>query len=294
MRRWRRYSSQIGRRFYHVSLHTLSAMSIFLTIVGFNTLAQADELRLFVLDVGEGQAVLLQHGHRGILIDTGHAGQAPRVLQALAENGVRQLDQLILTHLHPDHASGYFRLREAYPTTPVLDPQLLLPPAVSPDMVRWVNEGLSTDPLRRRLGAGDTLPWGDVRIEVLWPATFVSANLNHHSLVLQIHHGERSALLMGDADKEVERLLLRREQPLNADVLIVGHHGAADASSTAFLAAVRPAYSVISVNHNNLRGYPDGETLRRLVVASGSVLRTDKHGDICLRLPATEPVTPCK
>jgi competence protein ComEC len=266
----------------------------FLALASFSTLAQAQELRLIVLDVGEGQAVLLQHGNRGILIDTGHAGQAPRVLRALTKNGVQALDQLILTHLHPDHASGYFRLREAYPATPVLDTQLPLPPDVSPDMVRWVNEGLSADPLRRRLTAGDTLPWGDVRIEVLWPTTFVSTNLNHHSLVLHIHHGNRSALLMGDAGKVVEHKLLRRGKALAADILIVGHHGASDASSAAFLTAVQPAYSVISVNHGNLRGYPGSDTLRHLAMTSETVLRTDERGDICLRLPTTEAVTPCK
>ncbi len=262
-------------------------------LISFSALAPAQELRLIALDVGEGQAILLQHGEHGILIDTGHAGQAPRVLQALTENGIQSLDLLILTHLHPDHASGYFRLREAYPATPVLDAQQPLPPNIAPDMVRWVNESLSTDPLRRRLSAGDTLPWGDVRIEVLWPATFVNTNLNRHSLVLHIHHGKRSVLLMGDADKEVEQQLLRQKEALVADVLIVGHHGAADASDTAFLAAVQPTYSVISVNHDNLRGYPASDTLRRLVAAGGQILRTDERGDICLRLPTTEPVTHC-
>jgi len=243
-----------------------------IALISFSTLAPAQELRLIALDVGEGQAILLQHGERGILIDTGHAGQAPRVLQALTDNGVRSLDLLILTHLHPDHASGYFRLREAYPATPVLDAQQPLPPNIAPDMVRWINESLSTDPLRRRLSAGDTLPWGDVRIEVLWPATFVNTNLNRHSLVLHIHHGKRSVLLMGDADKEVEQQLLRKKETL---------------------AAVQPTYSVISVNHDNLRGYPDSDTLRRLVAAGGQILRTDERGDICLRLPTTGLVTHC-
>ncbi len=268
-------------------------LTLAITLISFSTLTLAQELRLIALNVGEGQAILLQHGDRGILIDTGHAGQAPRVLQALTKNGIRSLDLLILTHLHPDHASGYFRLREAYPATPVLDAQQPLPSNVAPDMVRWVNESLSTDPLRRRLSAGDTLPWGDVRIEVLWPATFVNTNLNRHSLVLHIHHGKRSVLLMGDADKEVEQQLLHQKEALAADVLIVGHHGAADASDTAFLAAVQPTYSVISVNPNNLRGYPSSDTLRRLAAAGGQILRTDERGDICLRLPTTGPVTHC-
>jgi len=160
-------------------------------------------------------------------------------------------------------------------------------------MVRWVNESLSADPLRRRLTAGDTLFWKEVRIEVLWPTVFVDNNLNRHSLVLHIHYGDRSVLLMGDATKEVEHVLLRQKKNLAADVLIVGHHGAADASDTSFLAAVQPDYSVISVNHRNLRGYPDQGTLRRLAIASKEVLRTDEQGDICFRLPIKKPVTPC-
>jgi len=121
----------------------------------------------------------------------------------------------------------------------------------------------------------------------------MNTNLNRHSLVLHIHHGKRGVLLMGDADKEVEQQLLRQKEALAADVLIVGHHGAADASDTAFLAAVQPTYSVISVNHDNLRGYPASDTLRRLVAAGGQILRTDERGDICLRLPTTGPVTHC-
>ncbi len=264
-----------------------------LTLACFATSAGAETLRLQVLDVGEGQAVLFQHGERGILIDTGHAGQAPRVLRTITDSGIRHLDMLILSHLHPDHASGYFRLREAWPDTPVLDTQHPLPTDISPDMVRWVNEALSTDPLRRRLSAGDTLPWGDVRIEVLWPADFTSDNLNRHSLVLHIHHGERSVLLMGDAGKEVERALLQQGKKPTADVLVVGHHGASDAGDATFLAAVQPRWHIISVNRNNLRGYPHADTLQRLRAAGGRILRTDEDGNICLHLPRTGIVTPC-
>ena len=254
----------------------------------------AEELRLHLLDVGEGQAVLLQHGARGVLVDTGHAGQAPRVLRAIEAAGVRRLDMLILSHLHPDHASGYFRLREAWPQTPVFDSGHPLPRDVSPDMVRWVNEALAADPLRRRLRAGDVLPWGDARIEVLWPAGFGGNDLNRHSLVLRLRHGRRRALLMGDAGKVVERALQERGEELAADVLVIGHHAAGDAGGAAFLAAVRPAFGLVSVNRDNLRGYPHPDTLRRLRAASGQVLRSDEDGDICLRLPRSAPVTPCE
>ncbi len=268
-------------------------LTTFLLAAALAVGAKAAELRLRVLDVGEGQSVLLEHGKRGILIDTGHAGQASKVLRAIEDSGIEQLDMIILSHLHPDHASGYFRLREAWPRTPVLDAHHPLPVDVRPDMVRWVNEALANDPLRHRLGAGDSLPWGDARIEVLWPSVFESNNLNRHSLVLRLRHGKHRALLMGDAGKIVERALLHKGEDLAADILLVGHHGASDAGDAGFLSAVQPAYSIVSVNRDNIRGYPHDETLQRLRDTGSRLLRTDKDGDICLSMPVQATIAFC-
>lgn len=108
--------------------------------------AGAIPFRLIVLDVGEGQSILLQRGRHGVLIDTGHAGKARYVLQQLQTYGVSQLDYLVLTHLHPDHASGYFRIREAFPNTPVLVHNYSFTNEKVPDMSRWVAEALASDP----------------------------------------------------------------------------------------------------------------------------------------------------
>lgn len=264
-----------------------------LLILGLAGGARAETLRLHLLDVGEGQAVLLQHGDRGLLVDTGHAGMAVRVLGAIERFGIRLLDGIILTHLHPDHASGYFRLREAFPQTPVYDNGHPLPPRISPDMTRWVYETLGRDPLRRSLQAGKTLPWGDALLQVLWPAVYRDDNLNRHSLVLRLIHGQSRALLMGDADQTVERQLLKNGKALKAQVLVVGHHGASDAVDAEFLNRVQPDWSLISVNRDNPRGYPDGGTIERLRGNGSQVLRSDERGNICLKLPLNGRVESC-
>jgi competence protein ComEC len=197
---------------------------------------------------------------------------------------VRKLERLILTHLHPDHASGYFRIREAFPETPVFYNGLPVRRDVAPDMVRWVNEALAADPRSERLAAGDHMQWHDSVIDVLWPSEFRGSNLNRHSLVLSIHYGETSVLVMGDTDAEVEDALLARDAIRPADILIAGHHGSADTSTAAFLAAVRASHAVISVDHDNIRGYPAATTLARLRKYSGEVLRTDTDGEICFEL----------
>src|SRR5690625_2696074 len=77
--------------------------------------------RLIVLDVGEGQAVLLTHGHHGLLVDSGRTGMGRRILERLRHYGIRALDTVVYTHLHPDHAGSWFRIHEAFPKVRVIE-----------------------------------------------------------------------------------------------------------------------------------------------------------------------------
>ena len=245
----------------------------------------AAQPRLVMLDVGEGQAILLQQGHRGLLVDVGHPGMGQRVLERLVALGVKRLDYMILTHLHPDHAGGYFRLREAFPQTPVLYSGHPLPANVRPDLVRWVNDALAEDPHRQLLRAGGRFQWQEMTIEALWPEAFSGNNLNRHSLVLLLRHAGLKLLIMGDADKTAEQMLLDQGKlPADIDVLVAGHHGAADATSVSFVDRVRPGLVLISVNAGNIRGYPGEEVLQRLEKVGARVLRTDRDGELRLDL----------
>jgi competence protein ComEC len=259
----------------------LSLICLFLTGV-----LEAEEARLVALDVGEGQAILIQSGEHGILMDTGHVGKARLVLDRLADLGVHQLDYLILSHLHPDHASGYFRLREAWPATPVLYNGQPLPAMVQPDITRWVNDALLTDPLSRVIRVGEIIHWRGMRLEVLWPDGFETQNLNRHSLVIRLDYQGYTALIMGDADNHVEQMLLNQHSklPSSVDVLVLGHHGARDAGSEPFLRRLNPGLAIISVNANNLRGYPDAAVLQRLADLGISLRRTDRDGEIRIEL----------
>ena len=242
--------------------------------------------RLVVLDVGEGQAVLLQQGGRGVLFDTGHPGRVRNLLDRLRDLGVSHLDHVILTHLHPDHAGGYFRLREAFPRTPVYWNGQPLPKDVRPDMVRWVDEALRSDGRSQVLRAGGSIGWEGWQIRVLWPGAFSSGDLNRHSLVLLIERDRTRILIMGDAEAGAERALLNRGRlPQGVDVLVVGHHGAADATTEDFLRQVQPARAVISVNAGNIRGYPSAGVIQRLAALGIPLQRTDQEGDVVIEFP---------
>lgn len=261
---------------------------LLLTVAGCSA---GDSLRLVVLDVGEGQAVLLQRGPRAILVDAGHPGMGGRILARLRHYGVRTVDELYLTHLHPDHGGGYFRLREAFPAMAVLESGHRPGWKALPDTSRWLAQALDRDPLRRTVNAGFRRHWRGVELTVLWPEAPQGANLNAMSLVLQLRYGRARALIMGDAGAEAETALLDSGRlPGKVAVLVVGHHGAADASSGAFLSRVRPAAAVISVDAGNARGYPDPSVLRRLQRWAGEVPRTNRLGDVCFLLDSANPL----
>lgn len=239
---------------------------------------------VIVLDVNEGQSVLLKHKNEGIIIDTGHAGQSKALLKKFRQYGINNIKSIILTHLHPDHAGGYFRLQEAFPLATIYSNCHPLPRTIQPDTTRWINEALQTDQNHHCLKAGDSLSFYDAKLTTLWPYSFNNTNLNQHSLVINITTGKHNILLMGDAGFKAEQKLLSENLlPSNISTLIVGHHGANDATSQRFLRSLKPDTAVISVNKDNIRGYPSDNTINRLKDMKVNIFRTDLEGDIVIQ-----------
>lgn len=243
-----------------------------------------NQSRLIALDVKEGQAILLQHKHRGLLIDTGHAGQAENLLQKLKQYGVSELDAVIFTHLHPDHASGYFRIKEAFPSSRFYSNCQPIQVNRAPDISRWVAEDLQSNSAHQCLNATDNLSFADTELDILWPDIIKGDNLNYNSLVIHIKMNQQDFILMGDVNQEVETQLLNAGRlPDNIEALVVGHHGWHDATGDALLKQLKPTQAIISINENNARGYPHESVLQRLQQYGASIKRTDQQGDILLK-----------
>jgi competence protein ComEC len=152
-------------------------------------------------------------------------------------------------------------------------------------MVRWVDAALNRDPHAVVVGAGDSIRWSGPSLAVLWPDGPDGRGLNRHSLVLQVNPGGATALIMGDAGAAVERRLLERGAlPTAVDVLVAGHHGSKATASSAFLDRVAPRFVLVSVNRDNIRGYPAATAISRLESAAARLWRSDHDGERCLRL----------
>lgn len=241
-------------------------------------------LHVFFLDVGQGDAILIQTPHgQQILVDGGP--EPSRLLAALGQRMPfwdRVLDLVVLTHPDSDHLAGLIPVLERYQVEAVLCGEW---PATSALVAQWHSLLASKEIKRLPAQPGTQITWDEAtRLQVLYPPPVwlppTAADDNNHSLVLRLTHGEVAFLLTGDIEAAAEAYLLSDGQLASAWVLKVSHHGAAESTSAAFLRQVQPRLAVISVGADNQHGHPAAETLQRLHEAGAQVLRTDHQGTI--------------
>ena len=243
-------------------------------------LTLASDFKIFFLNVGEGEAIYIETPNtQKVLIDSGNLISGYKVVNFLKRKGIEEIDFLIITHPHLDHMGGIFHVLQHIKVKRCYDNGQPLPK--NNDIYRWYNDLFRKDNYKP-LKAGEKIILGNVIINVLSPEKFTS-DWNANSLVLKINYGETSFLLMGDANIKVEKMLLEKNINLKADVLKVGHHGAKDASSERFIEAVSPQYAVISIDENNIRGYPAVSVIKRFQNKGIKLFFTYRDGDIIFK-----------
>jgi competence protein ComEC len=255
-------------------------------------------VRVDVLDVGQGDAILVEGDHGGRLLVDGGPDPA-RLLVALDERlpaWDRRIDVVVLTHPHEDHVGGLPLLLTRYRVGRVYEPGMIGP---GPSYAAWQRElggeaSLAAVPPRGTLQTGDRLGIDDVHLQVLWPdpgrvpehpANGGSAINNVSIVMLGTFAGQRF-LLTGDMEEDVDPILIQRGLP-HVDLLKVAHHGSRTASTEPFLEAVRPRVAVVSVGAGNPYGHPAPATLDRLTQTAGRTYRTDRDGTVEVRFDGT-------
>jgi competence protein ComEC len=233
-------------------------------------------LRISFLDVGQGDATLIQDRGAAVLVDTGPPGA--HVVARLRHAGVRRLDALVVTHAQLDHDGGAPSVLAALPVGMILDGR---------DGVRTpVGEEMASIAARRHVrlitpAVGQALRTGRLAVRILWPrreprALHVGADPNDRAIVSLVRDGGVSVLLAADVESDV---LAGLDLPA-VDVMKVSHHGSADAGLPALLARLRPSIAVISVGAGNPYGHPAATTVRALSRAVPHVYRTDRDGSV--------------
>lgn len=250
-------------------------ISLFLSMTASWLEPRTDNCRITVLDVGQGQCILLQSDDRTYVVDCGGSydtDAANAAAETLLSQGIRRIDGLILTHYDRDHAGGAAYLLQRVPADGIFGPQFRS----------------DIDDVHPLLAAGSvsnvfeetTISFGDTEI-ALYPSDIPDSD-NEGSLAVLFRSGNCDILITGDRSGFGERLLMKQTQLPDLDILVAGHHGSGDATCEELLAVTTPEIVVISVGENSY-GHPDEETLHRLEQFGCRIYRTDLDGSIIFR-----------
>ena len=238
-----------------------------------------DEYRVEVLDVGQGQCVILQAEGHTFLVDCGGSYDeqtADLAAETLLGQGIRSIDGLIISHYDRDHcgAAEYLaqRIEIGHAYLPVVQKETALSSRVieglSRSEIHWLTEDV-------------TLSLGESRLTLFVPQ--MGKTDNESSVAVLFQRGKYDTLILGDLPISGELALMERTALPDLEVLVVGHHGSRSSTAQALLAQTAPDAAMISVGRHNFYGHPAAEVLRRLEQAGCTVFRTDRMGSILYR-----------
>ena len=243
---------------------------------GNTGIAQAGTLTVTWLDVGQGDAAVIQCGGQSMLIDGGKPEKSSYIYAWLQQHGLSYLDVIVATHVDADHIGGLSGALNYASVGTAYCPETTGTTETFQSFVKYLAQRGKQITVPT---AGETFALGGAQIQILGPL-HRAEDSNDNSIVLKVSFGATSFLFTGDAERAEEQDLLNSGVNLQSTVLKVGHHGSDTSTSYPFLRAVAPQYAVISVGAGNSYGHPTEAVLSRLRDAGVTTFRTDMQGEI--------------
>lgn len=260
-----------------------AAVALCLTLFAAKFYYSSGAGTISVIDVGQGQSISVCSGEDTLVIDCGNIYSADNAGQItggyLLGCGRNDVDLLVLTHLHADHADGVLRLMEMIPVRRILMP-------TDPEDADGLLEPILESAARHGteilyVSQDETYKIGGIRAELYAPGE--AGDANERCVTAKISLGDYDMLVTGDIDKAAERELIQKHDIHNIELLIAGHHGSRYACSGELLGTIGADTAVISVGYNTF-GHPTYETLERLDAYGYTIYRTDLNGTVEIRI----------
>lgn len=249
--------------------------------------AEARDFSVNVIDVGQGDSILVMAGGKSLLIDAGEAEFSDNVIRFIKGQGIERLDYVIATHPHSDHIGGMADVIKTFGADKIIVPKL--PDSMVPTTrtyEKFLNAVRDSGGKLTAAKAGNTYELGEangnkVTITILSPVgKAVYDDLNNYSVSARIDCGSVSWLFTGDLSEAGEKDLIKSGADIDVTAYKVAHHGSSGASTAKFLEKVSPRLCVISCGKGNSYGHPTQAALDRIKVWTDSIYRTDELGTV--------------
>ena len=239
-----------------------------------STIPQDNNLRVYCLDVGQGDSILITNNNKTMLIDASTNEMGSRVVKYLNDLGIKKIDYLVGTHPHEDHIGGLDNVIKSFDIGTIYMPNVVATTKTFEEVI----DAISAKKLKvTSPKTGDKFTVGNAECEVM-SIRNDKDDYNNCSIVIKMDFNNVSYLFTGDAEESVES---SRKWP-HIDVLKVGHHGSNTSSSKNFLEQIKPEVALISVGQGNTYGHPTQATLKRLSNIGAKIYRKDEKGTILL------------
>lgn len=232
----------------------------------------SDQMRIALIDVGQGLAMVIESEDYVLVYDTGpryrtgFTAAAATLIPYLNTRGIQHIDTLMISHADNDHIGGYQAVADQFSIGEV------------------VTSRVDKLPGARACVAGQTWQKGLSTFSIISPDINTPKGSNNHSCVLRIEHQAVSALITGDIEKQVEHYLVNTEHVLDADIMLVPHQGSKTSSTSAFIDAVSPKLVLFAAGYRNHYGHPHKSVVQRYQMRNVKSLSTIDSGSIVLNI----------
>ena len=248
-------------------------------------------MELYVLDVGQADALLIKSEEGNILFDSGDLDTKKELIAELEELGVKKIEYAVFTHPHADHIGAADLVLTTFEVKnvilPVVDDKDVPTSKVYERMITALENNEAINVIAAEPDAEYSV--GEVKMKILAPNSADYSDLNNYSVVVRVDYGATSFMLTGDAEDVSEEEMLARypESELKCNFYKAAHHGARESNTAEFLKAVSPEIIAVSCGEGNSYGHPHAEAMARFEDTGAVIYRTDLLGRLVFRSDGT-------
>lgn len=243
-----------------------------------NVSVKDGNLKIYFIDVGQADSILITNNNHNMLIDAGNNGDGKKLVNYFKSLNINSFDYVVATHPHEDHIGGMDDIIRNFDIKNYYMPEKLSTSKTFEDVLDALTEKNMQYTVPKK---DEILTLDDAKLNVIYVGDEAN-DANDSSIVLKLTYGNNSALFTGDASKRVEKKIL--DYDIKSDILKVGHHGSSYSTLNEFLNKVNPKYAVIEVGINNIYNHPTNSTLEKLNKNGIKIYRTDINGTIIFTL----------